>query len=79
RKVLAGQGALVVDMESAWLAPAAEGRPFAVLRVVLDTPAREIYRPLATLGGGLAAWRALRRAAPALALWAGPAARAGAG
>ena len=67
---LAGEGALVVDMESAWLAPAAAGRPFAVLRVVLDTPAREIYRPLATLAAGLAAWQALRRAAPALALWA---------
>jgi 4-hydroxy-3-methylbut-2-enyl diphosphate reductase len=57
-------------MESVWLAPAAAGRPFAVLRVVLDTPERELSRPLATLTGGLAAWRALRRAAPALALWA---------
>jgi 4-hydroxy-3-methylbut-2-enyl diphosphate reductase len=70
RQVLAGEGALAVDMESAWLAPAAAGRPFAVLRVVLDTPTREIYRPLATLAGAVAAWRALRRAAPALALWA---------
>ncbi len=70
RGVLAGEGALAVDMESAWLAPAAAGRPFAVLRVVLDTPARELHRPLATLSGGLAAWQALRRAAPALALWA---------
>jgi 4-hydroxy-3-methylbut-2-enyl diphosphate reductase len=70
REVLAREGALAVDMESAWLAPAAAGRPFVVLRVVLDTPAREIYRPLATLAGGLAAWRALRRAAPALSLWA---------
>lgn len=70
RRVVAGEGALAVDMESAWLAPAAVGRPFAVLRVVLDTPAREIYRPLATLAGGVAAWQALRRAAPALALWA---------
>lgn len=70
RGLLAGAGVLAVDMESAWLAPAAAGRPFAVLRVVLDTPAREIYRPLATLAGGLKAWRALRRAAPALALWA---------
>ena len=70
RGVLAGEGALAVDMESAWLAPAAAGRPFAVLRVVIDTPAREIYRPLATLVGGLAAWQALRQAVPALALWA---------
>jgi 4-hydroxy-3-methylbut-2-enyl diphosphate reductase len=72
RWVLADEGALAVDMESAWLAPAAAGRPFAVLRVVLDTPAREIYRPLTTLTGGVAAWQALRRAAPALALWVGP-------
>jgi 4-hydroxy-3-methylbut-2-enyl diphosphate reductase len=70
RGVLAGQGALAVDMESAWLAQAAMGRPFAVLRVVLDTPARELGRPPATLAGGLTAWQALRRAAPALVLWA---------
>ncbi len=70
RAVLAGEGVVGVDMESAWLAPAAAGRPFAVLRVVLDTPAREIWRPLSTLAGGFEAWRALRRAAPALALWA---------
>ena len=70
RGLLAGEGALAVDMESAWLAPAAAGRPFAVLRVVLDTPAREIYRPLATLAGGFVAWQALRRAVPALAVWA---------
>ncbi len=66
----AGAGVLAVDMESAWLAQAAAGRPFAVLRVVLDTPSREIYRPLLTLVGGFEAWQVLRRAAPALALWA---------
>ncbi len=70
RDVLAGAGVLAVDMESAWLAPAAAGRPFAVLRVVLDTPSREIYRPLLTLVGGFEAWRVLRRAAPALGSWA---------
>ncbi len=70
RAALAREGALAADMESAWLAPAAAGKPFAVLRVVLDTPTRELYRPLATLAGGFAAWQALRRAAPALALWA---------
>lgn len=70
RRALAREGVLAVDMESALLAPAAAGRPFAVLRVVLDTPAREIYRPLTTLAGGFVAWRALRRAAPALAHWA---------
>jgi len=70
REVLAAEGALAADMESAWLAPAAAGKPFAVLRVVLDTPDRELSGPLATLAGGLTAWRVLRRAAPALALWA---------
>jgi 4-hydroxy-3-methylbut-2-en-1-yl diphosphate reductase len=62
--------ALAVDMESAWLAKAAAGRPFAVLRVVLDTPAYELTRPLAMLYAGVKAWRTLRRAAPALAAWA---------
>jgi 4-hydroxy-3-methylbut-2-en-1-yl diphosphate reductase len=71
RAALAADGALAVDMESAWLAPVAAGSPFAVLRVVLDTPDRGFSRPLAALGDGVVAWRALRRAAPALALWAG--------
>jgi 4-hydroxy-3-methylbut-2-enyl diphosphate reductase len=70
RRALADEGTLAVDMESAWLAEAAVGRPFAVLRIVLDTPAHELHRPLATLVAGVAAWRALRQAAPALALWA---------
>jgi 4-hydroxy-3-methylbut-2-en-1-yl diphosphate reductase len=69
RDLLAEQGVLAVDMESAWLAPGAAGRPFAVLRVVLDTPERELTRPLATLAGAFGAWRALRRAAPALSAW----------
>ena len=70
RRRLAAEGALAADMESAWLAPAAAGRPFAVVRVVLDTPAREICRPPATISGAVAAWRTLRRLAPALSLWA---------
>ena len=70
RAVLAGEGALAVDMESAWLVPAAAGRPFAVVRVVLDTPASGLRRPWATLSGAVTAWLALRRTAPALALWA---------
>ena len=40
RGILAAAGALAADMESAWLAPAAAGRPLALVRVVLDTPAR---------------------------------------
>jgi 4-hydroxy-3-methylbut-2-en-1-yl diphosphate reductase len=58
-----------VDMESAWLAQAAGGRPFIVLRVVLDAPGPSCSRS-AALGSPLTAWRALRRAAPALAVWA---------
>src|SRR5207247_1150046 len=38
RETLAATGAIAVDMESAWLAEGAAGRPFAVLRVVVDTP-----------------------------------------
>jgi 4-hydroxy-3-methylbut-2-enyl diphosphate reductase len=72
RAALVDQGVIAVDMESAWLAPGASGRPFAVLRVVVDTPAHKLRSP-ATLAGGLAAWRVLRRAAPALAAWAGAA------
>lgn len=70
RRGLADAGALAADMESAWLAPAAAGRPFAVVRVALDTPARELSRPLATISGAVTAWRTLRRLAPALTLWA---------
>jgi 4-hydroxy-3-methylbut-2-en-1-yl diphosphate reductase len=70
RATLAGEGALAADMESAWLATGAAGRPFVVLHVVLDVPEREFHRPLATLTDAVAAWRSLRRVAPALALWA---------
>jgi 4-hydroxy-3-methylbut-2-enyl diphosphate reductase len=70
RDLLAGQGVLAVDMESAWLASGAAGRPFAVMRVVVDSPERELTRPLATLTGTCDAWHALRRAAPALSVWA---------
>jgi 4-hydroxy-3-methylbut-2-enyl diphosphate reductase len=69
RLALRRTGALGVDMESAWLARAAAGRPLAVLRVVLDAPGREIARP----GIALDTFRALRRlslAAPALLDWA---------
>jgi len=64
-------GAIAVDMESAWLAAAVAFRPFAVLRVVVDTRGRELKgNPLATARGGVKAYRALARAAPALASWA---------
>jgi 4-hydroxy-3-methylbut-2-enyl diphosphate reductase len=75
-RLRAQTGAIAVDMESAWLAPVAAERPFAVLRVVVDTPGRELKaNPLATARSGVKAYRALTRAAPALASWsraAGP-------
>jgi 4-hydroxy-3-methylbut-2-en-1-yl diphosphate reductase len=58
RAELAAQGAIAVDMESAWLAPD-DGIPFAVVRTVVDTPEREITRPWKTVTGGLRAYRSL--------------------
>ncbi len=61
REQLRAAGALAVDMESAWLAAGAAGRPFGVVRVVLDSPSHELFRPQA-LGGALRAARVLRLA-----------------
>ncbi len=78
RAQLLAQGALAVDMESAWLADGAAGRPFAVVRVVLDGPSHELLRPQApmyTARAGRALGRvarALRRWSPSLAARAGP-------
>jgi 4-hydroxy-3-methylbut-2-enyl diphosphate reductase len=60
REQLRAAGALAVDMESAWLAAGAAGRPFGVVRVVLDSPSHELFRPQA-LGGALRAACVLRR------------------
>jgi 4-hydroxy-3-methylbut-2-enyl diphosphate reductase len=71
RRLVEQTGAIAVDMESAWLAVAAGDRPLAVLRVVVDTPGRELKSsPLATARGGVRAYRSLVKAAPALAPWA---------
>jgi 4-hydroxy-3-methylbut-2-en-1-yl diphosphate reductase len=61
--------ALVVDMESAWLARAAGGRPLAVLRVVVDTADRRLL-DVRTPAAGIRALSTVRRAAPALDDWA---------
>jgi 4-hydroxy-3-methylbut-2-enyl diphosphate reductase len=66
-QLLAG-GALAVDMESVWLAAGAAGRPFAVVRVVLDSPSHELLDPRALVGAPRAA-RVLRRVARALRDW----------
>jgi 4-hydroxy-3-methylbut-2-enyl diphosphate reductase len=68
RAALAEDGSIAVDMESAWLAPAAAGRPFATLRAVVDTPSRELVR-FSTIPNGFKAYRALGRAARALESW----------
>ncbi|MFE1321368.1 1-hydroxy-2-methyl-2-butenyl 4-diphosphate reductase [Kitasatospora phosalacinea] len=66
------EGALAVDMEAAAVLAAraahAPDLPAAVLRVVVDTPERELLRP-GTLPAGVRAWRALRAAVPALTAW----------
>ncbi len=69
RPALLASGARCVDMESPWLAVAAAGRPFAVLRVVSDGPGAELWSP-SILRNGWIALAALRRAAPALVDWA---------
>jgi len=69
RARLAATGALAVDMESAWLARGCSGRPWAVVRTVVDTPHRDLHRPLATMVGGLRGYRALARVAKALGQW----------
>ncbi len=70
RTALAENGALVADMESAWLAPAAASRPFVVVRVVLDQGAGQLRHPGAMVAGAARAARALRRTTAVLAEWA---------
>ena len=70
RRALQRSGALAVDMESAWLAAATDGRPLITLRVVLDTHRRELHRPLRTVAGAAIAYRTLRRASALVENWA---------
>ena len=65
RAELHSRGAIAVDMESVWLASGSRGRPFGVVRVVLDSPSHELLRVQA-IAGALRAARALRRVAGAL-------------
>jgi 4-hydroxy-3-methylbut-2-en-1-yl diphosphate reductase len=72
RARMLASGALAVDMESAWLAQAARDRPFAVVRIISDTPLRELRHrlpvgpPLPSIADGLRAAAALRSVAGAL-------------
>jgi len=69
RQSLGATGAVALDMETAWLAPAAAGRPFAVVRVVADTCGRRLADP--RFATDIArALVVLRRAVPALGEWA---------
>lgn len=69
RAALHADGVLCVDMETApALRALPPGTPAAAVRVVVDTPERELLRP-GTLVHGLRAWRVLRAAAPVLAAW----------
>jgi 4-hydroxy-3-methylbut-2-enyl diphosphate reductase len=70
RQRLRRTGAVAVDMESAWLAEAAAGRPFAVVRAVSDAPGAELSNPVAAVTGGTRALLVLRRIGPALLRWA---------
>ncbi|HEX5309867.1 MAG TPA: hydroxysqualene dehydroxylase HpnE [Solirubrobacteraceae bacterium] len=72
RERMLASGAIAVDMESAWVAEAARGRPFAVVRVLSDTPEHELRRrlpvgpPLPTLANSVRAMSRLREVAAAL-------------
>jgi 4-hydroxy-3-methylbut-2-enyl diphosphate reductase len=68
RRYLAAEGVDGVDMESAWLADAADGRPLVVLRVVVEEQGSETLHPR-TAADGARALVALRRAAPVLDEW----------
>jgi 4-hydroxy-3-methylbut-2-enyl diphosphate reductase len=61
--------ALAVDMESAWLAAGADGRPLAVVRVVADAAGRSLADPRMAIAGSRAL-RSLRKVSGALGEWA---------
>ena len=65
RQRLAADGYLAADMESAALLDASNGRPAAVIRAVSDAG----FGP-GMVGGGIAALRSLRKAAPVAEKWA---------
>jgi 4-hydroxy-3-methylbut-2-en-1-yl diphosphate reductase len=68
REALRAEGIVAVDMESSRLAPR-DGRPFGVVRVVVDTAGRGLVHPR-TLVAGTRALARLRRIGPALEQWA---------
>jgi 4-hydroxy-3-methylbut-2-enyl diphosphate reductase len=69
RRELALDGALAVDMESAWLADDAPATPLTALRVVMDTP-RHQFHPARAAIAARRAYRTLREASSMLEGWA---------
>lgn len=63
-----GSGAIAVDMESAWLATAAAGRPVTVVRVASDSPSQPLFHPGAVYWGSLSL-RRLTQVGRALGRW----------
>jgi 4-hydroxy-3-methylbut-2-en-1-yl diphosphate reductase len=70
RKRLAADGYLAADMESAALLGAAGERPLAVIRAVSDAGFGPGLAGSGLIRGGIAALRALRKAAPVAEKWA---------
>jgi 4-hydroxy-3-methylbut-2-en-1-yl diphosphate reductase len=70
RRYLGAEGAIAVDMESAWLAAGADGRPLVVLRTIVERTGRDLVDPRAA-AAGVRALAALRKAAPVLDEWRG--------
>jgi 4-hydroxy-3-methylbut-2-enyl diphosphate reductase len=68
RRYVGETGAAGVDMESAWLADGAAGRPLAVLRTVVEPAGRELF-DLRTAVAGTRALLALRRATTVFERW----------
>jgi 4-hydroxy-3-methylbut-2-enyl diphosphate reductase len=68
RLALRDAGVIAVDMESAWIAEAAQNRPVAVLRVVVDTADKRLTSPRTLVAGVRALWT-LRRASSAFVDW----------
>jgi 4-hydroxy-3-methylbut-2-enyl diphosphate reductase len=69
RQRLAASGALVADIESAWLLASGYDRPVACVRTVADTVESGLFRPR-TLGQVWTALRALPAVSAGLAEWA---------
>ncbi|TCJ34237.1 4-hydroxy-3-methylbut-2-enyl diphosphate reductase [Parafrankia sp. BMG5.11] len=68
RAELAATGAIAVDMESAALAPGAGTRPFAVIRVIVDTPDQPLGR-IDLVRRGVAGLRTINQLGPAIRAW----------